>query len=34
VIETLAALTLPPAADQVPVERPEWAADDLELVAP
>jgi HD-GYP domain-containing protein (c-di-GMP phosphodiesterase class II) len=34
VVETLAALTLPPAADQVPVERPEWAAADLELVAP
>ena len=34
VVETLAALTLPPAPDQVPLERPDWAAADLELVAP
>jgi hypothetical protein len=33
VVETLAALTLPPSADQVPAPRPEWAAADLEPVA-
>jgi adenylate cyclase len=32
VVETLAALVLPAAPDRVPVERPDWAAADLETL--
>jgi hypothetical protein len=34
VVETLAGLALPPSGRTAPAPRPEWAAADLELVAP